>query len=140
MCEVAADYTKRPFVFRLRLTTGSEYLFQAKDMVSKLPLIFIGKALSSTRVFQFACIWCVSLIYVCINNIVNIQIVFCCHSSPCLCQSKIKHLQVFQFWTKCIIKFLSKEAMKWLKFTSFSKIYGILPFSNSSSINGRNSF
>lgn len=30
-CEVAADYSKRPYVFRLRLSSGSEYLFQAKD-------------------------------------------------------------------------------------------------------------
>ncbi|XP_035827840.1 spectrin beta chain isoform X3 [Aplysia californica] len=30
-CEVAADYTKRPFVFQLRLTNGGKYLFQAKD-------------------------------------------------------------------------------------------------------------
>ncbi|KAK7104923.1 spectrin beta chain-like isoform X2 [Littorina saxatilis] len=30
-CDVASDYNKRPFVFRLRLATGSEYLFQAKD-------------------------------------------------------------------------------------------------------------
>ncbi|XP_076464437.1 spectrin beta chain-like isoform X2 [Babylonia areolata] len=30
-CEVAADYNKRPYVFRLRLASGSEYLFQAKD-------------------------------------------------------------------------------------------------------------
>uniref|UniRef100_A0A0B7BRD5 PH domain-containing protein n=1 Tax=Arion vulgaris TaxID=1028688 RepID=A0A0B7BRD5_9EUPU len=30
-CQVAADYTKRPFVFELKLLNGSKYLFQAKD-------------------------------------------------------------------------------------------------------------
>ncbi|XP_067680907.1 spectrin beta chain-like isoform X4 [Haliotis asinina] len=30
-CQVASDYTKRPFVFRLKLANGGEYLFQAKD-------------------------------------------------------------------------------------------------------------
>ncbi|KAK7507079.1 hypothetical protein BaRGS_00001930 [Batillaria attramentaria] len=31
LCEVALDYNKRPYVFRLRLARGSEFLFQAKD-------------------------------------------------------------------------------------------------------------
>ncbi|BFZ11613.1 hypothetical protein BsWGS_14652 [Bradybaena similaris] len=31
VCQLAADYTKRPFVFELRLLNGSKYLFQAKD-------------------------------------------------------------------------------------------------------------
>ncbi|KAL5008468.1 hypothetical protein ScPMuIL_014049 [Solemya velum] len=30
-CERATDYTKRPHVFRLKITNGGEYLFQAKD-------------------------------------------------------------------------------------------------------------
>mmetsp|Transcript_8050 Transcript_8050/g.14759 ORF Transcript_8050/g.14759 Transcript_8050/m.14759 type:complete len:182 (-) Transcript_8050:1263-1808(-) len=30
-CFRATDYTKRPHVFRLKLTTGGEYLFHAKD-------------------------------------------------------------------------------------------------------------
>jgi spectrin beta len=30
-CAIAADYTKRPNVFRLKLSTGGEFLFQAKD-------------------------------------------------------------------------------------------------------------
>ena len=33
-CEVARDYGKRPYVFRLKLSDGSEYLFQAKNAVS----------------------------------------------------------------------------------------------------------
>jgi hypothetical protein len=37
-CEVAADYNKRPFVFRLHLARGSEFLFQAKDAVSTIDL------------------------------------------------------------------------------------------------------
>ena len=35
-CEVASDYSKRPYVFRLKLHSGSEYLFQAKDTVGSL--------------------------------------------------------------------------------------------------------
>ena len=38
-CEVASDYSKRPFVFRLKLQTGSEYLFQAKDAVWPLSVL-----------------------------------------------------------------------------------------------------
>ncbi|KAK3578499.1 hypothetical protein CHS0354_007749 [Potamilus streckersoni] len=30
-CEYAVDYTKKPYVFRLKLASGSEYLFHAKD-------------------------------------------------------------------------------------------------------------
>ncbi|XP_069116991.1 spectrin beta chain, non-erythrocytic 1-like [Argopecten irradians] len=30
-CAKALDYTKRPYVFRLRLASGSEFLFQATD-------------------------------------------------------------------------------------------------------------
>lgn len=30
-CELATDYNKRPNVFRLRLASGGEYLFMAKD-------------------------------------------------------------------------------------------------------------
>ena len=32
---VATDYVKRPHVFRLKLATGGDYLFQCKDDVSK---------------------------------------------------------------------------------------------------------
>ncbi|KAH3857001.1 hypothetical protein DPMN_099598 [Dreissena polymorpha] len=32
--EQATDYIKRPHVFRLRLPTGAEFLFMAKDNVS----------------------------------------------------------------------------------------------------------
>ena len=32
-CQPAADYTKRPHVFRLKLAVGAEYLFMAKDQV-----------------------------------------------------------------------------------------------------------
>ena len=39
-CDVAADYSKRPFIFRLKLTTGSVYLFQAKDAV-RAPLLLL---------------------------------------------------------------------------------------------------
>lgn len=31
MCEVALDYKKKKHVFKLRVTNGNEYLFQAKD-------------------------------------------------------------------------------------------------------------
>ena len=33
-CEPAVDYNKRPNVFRLRLASGGEYLFMAKDQVT----------------------------------------------------------------------------------------------------------
>lgn len=45
-CDVATDYTKRPHVFRVRLVTGSEYLFQAKDSVERD--LWIGKMNSVT--------------------------------------------------------------------------------------------
>ena len=35
-CEAAADYTKRPYVFQLKLVNGAKYLFQAKDEVSHI--------------------------------------------------------------------------------------------------------
>uniref|UniRef100_A0A3B4BMZ0 Spectrin beta chain n=1 Tax=Pygocentrus nattereri TaxID=42514 RepID=A0A3B4BMZ0_PYGNA len=35
-CEVAVDYKKKKHVFKLRVTDGNEYLFQAKDDVSHL--------------------------------------------------------------------------------------------------------
>ncbi|MGH0132993.1 UNVERIFIED_CONTAM: hypothetical protein FKN15_059555 [Acipenser sinensis] len=31
ICEVAIDYKKKKHVFKLRITDGNEYLFQAKD-------------------------------------------------------------------------------------------------------------
>uniref|UniRef100_A0A452HQW5 Spectrin beta chain n=1 Tax=Gopherus agassizii TaxID=38772 RepID=A0A452HQW5_9SAUR len=34
VCEIAVDYKKKKHVFKLRLTDGNEYLFQAKDDVS----------------------------------------------------------------------------------------------------------
>uniref|UniRef100_A0A8C1K4E2 Spectrin beta chain n=1 Tax=Cyprinus carpio TaxID=7962 RepID=A0A8C1K4E2_CYPCA len=36
VCEVAVDYKKKKHVFKLRVTDGNEYLFQAKDDVSLL--------------------------------------------------------------------------------------------------------
>lgn len=33
-CQVATDYVKRPYVLRLKLADGAEYLFQAKDEVT----------------------------------------------------------------------------------------------------------
>lgn len=33
-CQRATDYTKRPNVFRVKLTNGGEYLFHAKDEVN----------------------------------------------------------------------------------------------------------
>jgi len=35
-CELATDYNKRPHVFRLRLATGGEFLFMAKDQVTEI--------------------------------------------------------------------------------------------------------
>uniref|UniRef100_A0A4W6BUP0 Spectrin beta chain n=1 Tax=Lates calcarifer TaxID=8187 RepID=A0A4W6BUP0_LATCA len=35
VCEVALDYKKKKHVFKLKITDGNEYLFQAKDDVSK---------------------------------------------------------------------------------------------------------
>ena len=35
-CEFASDYIKRPNVFRLRLASGAEYLFMAKDQVGSV--------------------------------------------------------------------------------------------------------
>jgi len=45
-CVVAMDYNKRPFVFRLKLYTGSEYLFQSKDAAERD--LWIGKVNSVT--------------------------------------------------------------------------------------------
>lgn len=37
---IANDYVKRPYVFRLKLGSGGDYLFQCKDQVHLLLLFF----------------------------------------------------------------------------------------------------
>uniref|UniRef100_A0A8C9U3R8 Spectrin beta chain n=1 Tax=Scleropages formosus TaxID=113540 RepID=A0A8C9U3R8_SCLFO len=46
VCEVALDYKKKKHVFKLRITDGNEYLFQAKDDVSVL-ISFFGNGVGS---------------------------------------------------------------------------------------------
>uniref|UniRef100_A0A4W5P6I1 Spectrin beta chain n=2 Tax=Hucho hucho TaxID=62062 RepID=A0A4W5P6I1_9TELE len=41
VCDVAMDYKKKKHVFKLRVTDGNEYLFQAKEEVSLFPLFNI---------------------------------------------------------------------------------------------------
>lgn len=39
-CEYAKDYNKRPHVFRVRLASGAEFLFMAKDQVRQCTILF----------------------------------------------------------------------------------------------------
>uniref|UniRef100_A0A8C5WY19 Pleckstrin homology domain-containing protein n=1 Tax=Laticauda laticaudata TaxID=8630 RepID=A0A8C5WY19_LATLA len=47
-CNVALDYKKRKHVFKLGLTDGKEYLFQAKDEVNQPALISKGMTRAMT--------------------------------------------------------------------------------------------
>ncbi|KAI5087786.1 spectrin beta chain, non-erythrocytic 1 [Silurus meridionalis] len=42
MCEVALDYKKKKHVFKLKISNGNEYLFQAKDDVSLTFVLIMG--------------------------------------------------------------------------------------------------
>uniref|UniRef100_A0A8C1YKP7 Spectrin beta chain n=1 Tax=Cyprinus carpio TaxID=7962 RepID=A0A8C1YKP7_CYPCA len=58
VCEVAVDYKKKKHVFKLRVTDGNEYLFQAKDDVSLLLSSYLQQYHTISKHLKFMVHFC----------------------------------------------------------------------------------
>uniref|UniRef100_A0A8C1CCE2 Spectrin beta chain n=1 Tax=Cyprinus carpio carpio TaxID=630221 RepID=A0A8C1CCE2_CYPCA len=58
VCEVAVDYKKKKHVFKLRVTDGNEYLFQAKDDVSLLLSSYLQQYHTMSKHLKFMVHFC----------------------------------------------------------------------------------